>query len=81
MRSDTIEARSLTDPVLYEQKIQLAREMARVLRQNVVQAEKVQGEGEDKWSKITFCCSIFETHPDGRTSVDETHRAWVQRVN
>lgn len=56
MRADAVDARTVTDPAVYEQSIQLAREIAYVLRRNVVQAIKVtdsasQGEEQDRWSE------------------------------
>jgi tryptophanyl-tRNA synthetase len=55
MRADAIYARAVTDPAAYEQHVQLAREIADVLRRNIVQAIKVpesgQGEEQDRWSK------------------------------
>lgn len=59
MRADAVDARAVIDPEVYEQRTQLAREIADVLRRNVVQAVKVsepvvEGEGRDKWSKGAF---------------------------
>jgi hypothetical protein len=59
MRADAVDARAVTDPAAYEQHVQLAREIADVLRRNIVQAIKVpesagQGEQRDRWSKQGF---------------------------
>jgi peptide chain release factor len=56
MRTDAVNARTVTDPAAYEQHIQLTREIADILRRNVVQALKVKestGQGEEKprWSQ------------------------------
>jgi peptide chain release factor len=56
MRADAVNARAVNEPAAYEQHIQLAREIADVLRRNVVQAVKVtesadQSEERDKWSE------------------------------
>jgi peptide chain release factor len=48
MRSDAIEACSITDSKIYEEKVQLAKDIARVLRMNVVQAKKIGD--QDTWS-------------------------------
>ena len=59
MRADAVEARAVTDPATYEQYTQLAREVADVLRRNVVQAIKVpqsggQGGDRDRWRLYNF---------------------------
>lgn len=55
MRADAVEARAVSDPEAYEQRTQLAREVADVLRRNVVQAIKVPESAEqngerERWS-------------------------------
>ena len=56
MRSEVIpNTVAVTDPGLFEQKVTLAREIADVLRKNIVQARRVEPnggtpEGEDMWS-------------------------------
>lgn len=43
MREDALQARSKTDPDVYQDSIKLGHDVADVLRRNVVQARKVQG--------------------------------------
>jgi peptide chain release factor len=54
MRADALDARTMSDPKLYEEKLQLAREIAKVLRTNIVQGVKIKeaedGLGPDLWS-------------------------------
>lgn len=56
MRTEALEARAITDPNLYEQKARLAREIATVLRTNIVQGIKTQeaehGIGPNTWSEF-----------------------------
>jgi len=59
MKADALAARAVTDPAAYEQHTQLARDIAVVLRRNVVQAVKVtdsvstsKDDVRDKWSKF-----------------------------
>ncbi|KAA1471317.1 hypothetical protein DENSPDRAFT_929468 [Dentipellis sp. KUC8613] len=53
IRQDTLDARSIVDPTAYEDKIQLSREIAQVLRRNIVQAHKVSetssADGSETW--------------------------------
>ena len=51
MREEVIPNTSVTDAKAFEEKITLAREIADVLRKNVVQARKV--EEKDTWSTYT----------------------------
>lgn len=44
MRSDSLKARNLTEPSEYEKNIQLARDVAEVLRRNFAQAVRVDDE-------------------------------------
>lgn len=69
MRTDAIESHSLTDPFLYEEKAKLARDMAQILRMNVVQGEKVWNPGEEipvKWRKFLsfFVVRTYEKEQD-----------------
>jgi hypothetical protein len=56
MRKDTLEAQVISEPKLYEEKVQLAREIATVLRTNIVQGVKTPdtepGLGQDTWSRF-----------------------------
>lgn len=56
MRSDALAATSTTAPEEYQQQIQLTRDIANVLKRNVVQAAKVDCEETNTWSKIYFSC-------------------------
>jgi len=49
MRADVLAAQSETDPTAYEQHATLAREVATVLRRNIVQARRIDGNGEERW--------------------------------
>lgn len=53
MRHDTLAGRSQTDTQLYEQNVTLAREVADVLRKNIVQAQKIAEpstvDGQETW--------------------------------
>lgn len=49
MRADALAARYETEPTAYEQHARLAREIATVLRQNIVQARRVDESGEERW--------------------------------
>jgi hypothetical protein len=55
MRAGAIELRAETDETSYKKKVNLTKEIAEVLRRNVVQAVKVKkalNEGEEEiWSK------------------------------
>jgi hypothetical protein len=42
IRTDALEAQSESDPSVYAEKVKLGHEIATILRQNVVQAHKVQ---------------------------------------
>ncbi|KAJ6455733.1 RF-1 domain-containing protein [Mycena sanguinolenta] len=48
IRQDAVTARSITDPVVYEQQNALAREVATILRKNIVQAARA-AEDADTW--------------------------------
>lgn len=56
MRNEVVpNAVAVTDPAIFEQKVTLARDIAGVLRKNIVQARRVEHdgrvpEGEDRWS-------------------------------
>jgi hypothetical protein len=78
MRTDALEALSVTNPRLYEEKMRLAVEVARFLRQNVVQGEKVQGQSEgadtEMWSKPLRVHEYYsELTRQNRTSCDTGH--------
>lgn len=64
MRNDTVQGRSLTDEKAYEENVKLAREVADVLRKNIVQARRVEGASgtpdDETWSTSEhhdFMCS------------------------
>ena len=65
MRQDALSASSITDPTLYQQQEQLAREIADVLRKNIVQAtrvaERTQSELET-WSTCELMCDVSQAH-------------------
>lgn len=48
IRKDALEAQSESDPDIYEAKVRLGRDIAEVLRKNVVQAHKLQQSENDK---------------------------------
>lgn len=55
MKLDALAARSITAPEDYQQQIQLGREIADVLRKNVVQAVKADDpEKSDTWSEACY---------------------------
>jgi hypothetical protein len=64
MRQDALVGREITDPGQYEQQAQLARDIAVVLRKNVVQGVKESSHsGIETWSKL-YCyraCNFFQT--------------------
>ena len=49
MRNEILPGSSVTDSKTFEEKITLAKEIADVLRKNIVQARRV--ENEDRWRK------------------------------
>ena len=49
MRNEILPSSSVTDSKTFEEKITLAKEIADVLRKNIVQARRV--ENEDRWRK------------------------------
>ncbi|KAJ3551722.1 hypothetical protein NM688_g4543 [Phlebia brevispora] len=49
MRSEIIPDASVTDTSVFEKKVKLAREIADVLRKNVVQARRVEDSADDRW--------------------------------
>lgn len=58
MRNDTVQGRSLTDEKAYEENVKLAREVADVLRKNIVQARRVEGASgtpdDETWSTSEY---------------------------
>lgn len=48
MRAHAREVRDLTDAKVYSDQLQLGREVAEVLKRNIVQGEKVEN-GTDTW--------------------------------
>lgn len=60
MRQDALVASSITDPKLYQNQEQLARDVADILRRNIVQGTKVaqdQHSEQDTWS---MCISMYD---------------------
>jgi hypothetical protein len=49
MRTDALEARSTSDLNVYAKKVELAHDIAQVLRKNVVQAHKSTKIDEEVW--------------------------------
>jgi len=65
IRQDALAASSVTDPTLYQQQEQLAREIADVLRKNIVQATRVAENTQSEletWSKCKLMCDVFWIH-------------------
>jgi hypothetical protein len=60
IRTDALEAASVTDSNVYVEKAKLAREMAKILRENVVQGEKV--EGDATWSRLIIAVFLLFQH-------------------
>lgn len=65
MRVDTIRGQTLTDPTAYEENVKLAREVADVLRKNIVQARRTsatpESQGNEVWSAYTESIPTFLT--------------------
>lgn len=65
MRIDALAARAETDPTTYETQTKLGREIATVLRKNIVQAVKVVEAKDDNeketWSEQCFIYSSATT--------------------
>ena len=63
MRADALEAQTVTDPAVYQEKNQLGHDIANVLRKNIVQGQRVKEahnrEEKDVWRTNTF---IFAHH-------------------
>lgn len=53
IRQDAVAARNITEPALYEQQNVLAREIATIVRKNLVQATRTT-ENTDTWSALDF---------------------------
>lgn len=51
MRNDSSEALKATDDEAYSKTVTLSRDMAKILRHNVVQASKSD---DDKWRKFSY---------------------------
>ena len=77
MRHDTLAGRSQTDTKLYEQNVTLAREVADVLRKNIVQAQKIAEpstvDGQETWSKFDSYHSKDNTDVLCRTPSNKRH--------
>ena len=60
MRSEVLPDATVTDPKAFEDKVTLAKEIAEVLRKNVVQARRVENPGSDKekWSAYHRLVSV-----------------------
>ncbi|KDQ59523.1 hypothetical protein JAAARDRAFT_624063 [Jaapia argillacea MUCL 33604] len=54
MRAEYVQGRSQTDPALYEEKVNLANEVATILRRNVVQARKVVEKSSEDVYELRF---------------------------
>lgn len=59
MRADALEAQTVTDPAVYQEKNQLGHDIANVLRKNIVQGQRVKREEKDVWRTNSF---IFAHH-------------------
>lgn len=65
MRQDALVASSITDPKLYQNQEQLARDVADILRRNIIQGTKVaqdQHPGQDTWSMCKAIYDISQIH-------------------
>jgi hypothetical protein len=58
MRQDSTKNESLTSPEVYAEKVKLARDVASVLRKNVIQA--VKDDARDLWSMLIYL--LFSSH-------------------
>ena len=56
MRAEVIPGAGVTEPAAFEEKVKFAREIADVLRKNVVQARRVEKSEDDRW-RAFFTCS------------------------
>ena len=65
MRQDASVASSITDPKLYQDQEQLARDVADILLRNIVQGTKVtqdQHSGQDTWRMFKYMYDLSQIH-------------------
>ncbi|KAJ6546525.1 RF-1 domain-containing protein [Mycena vulgaris] len=76
IRQDALAARNTTDPAVYQQHNDLAREVATILRKNIVQAAKLDGpENTDTWRvRITEDTELGSNNTIKNPPVVETNR-------
>ena len=55
MRADALQHKGQTDPVAYEESIELGNQVATVLRRNFVQAQRITSDNDERWSE----CPLF----------------------
>ena len=83
MRTEVVPDATITDMKVFEEKVALAREIADVLRKNVVQAQKQ--EANDTWRTWNTSSALaFESRHvtlPGRVEYYRTYRTWGQHDN
>ena len=55
MRAEVIPNRAVTESAAFEEKVKLAREIADILRKNVVQARRVEEAQDERWRASHTC--------------------------
>lgn len=54
MRADALQHKGRTDPTAYEESVNLGNDVARILRRNFVQAQRVASDADEKWSECSL---------------------------
>lgn len=66
MRADALDAQTVTDPAVYQQKNKLGHDIADVLRKNIVQGQRVKeaqsAEEKDVWRMVSFSLAHHYAH-------------------
>jgi len=76
MRTETLllEGTAQNDPKQVEEKIQLAKDLAVMLRRNVVQAHRIESDSAgDAWSKYRITSGRHTVDTAGRSSLHQRH--------
>ena len=58
MRTDSLQHKGQADPRAYEESIKLGNEIAAVLRRNIVQAQRVASDTDERWSEYPLLFAL-----------------------
>lgn len=64
MRADALQHKGQTDPTVYEESVELANDVAHILRRNFVQAQRVTSGTDERWSEcVLLFFALYLTFP------------------